>query len=214
MRGCLWLGRRGRNHRPASGVIVAVICSPCRSRLSARGSRSVTLSPQPRRTAILTATLGQAPDLGKAATALTSAVALLDHYVRSSAREDEAVRANQRARRATHRRSRSVTQRAPTSAARAAAPSPSATGESYGNSYPSSAYTSSYSSPAVAPSATANWYGNSNSSPANSGASSQASSSSQPATSGSAPAASTQTTQPAFGQNGTLGPGRGAPGTQ
>ena len=169
---------------------------------------------KPRRTAILTATPGQAPDLSKAATTLTSAVAWLEHYVASSTREDKAVRANQRARRATHRRSRSVTQRAPTSAAPAAAPSSSATGESYGNSYSSSAYTSSYSSPAVAPSATANAYDNSNSSPADSGASSQASSSSQPATSGSAPAASTQTTRPAFGQNGTLGPGRGAPGTQ
>ena len=169
---------------------------------------------KPRRTAILTATRGQAPDLGEAATTLTSAVALIEHYVASSAREDEAVRAKQRARRATHRRSHSVTQRAPTSAARVAAPSSSATADSYGNSYSSTAYTSSYSSPAAAPSATANSYASSSSSPADSGASSPASSSSQPASSGSAPAASTQTTQPAFGQNGTLGPGRGAPGTQ
>jgi hypothetical protein len=55
------------------------------------------------------------------------------------------------------------------------------------------------------------------STPSYSSSSSTAASSSQPATSGAAAATSTSTThqsQPAFGQNGSLGPGRGAAGTQ
>jgi hypothetical protein len=38
--------------------------------------------------------------------------------------------------------------------------------------------------------------------------------STRPATTSATPATRTQSTQPAFGQNGSLGPGRGAAGTQ
>ena len=52
------------------------------------------------------------------------------------------------------------------------------------------------------------------STPSYSGASSTSAASSQPATSTSASSSTSHQSQPAFGQNGSLGPGRGAPGTQ
>lgn len=58
------------------------------------------------------------------------------------------------------------------------------------------------------------WTTPTDSASASSSSSSAPTSSAQSATSQPAPAVTTQTTEPAFGQNGTLGPGRGAPGTQ
>jgi hypothetical protein len=52
------------------------------------------------------------------------------------------------------------------------------------------------------------------STPSYSSSSSTAASSSQPATSTAASSSTSHQSQPAFGQNGSLGPGRGAPGTQ
>ena len=52
------------------------------------------------------------------------------------------------------------------------------------------------------------------STPSYSNSSSTAASSSQPATSTAASSSTSHQSQPAFGQNGSLGPGRGAPGTQ
>ena len=52
------------------------------------------------------------------------------------------------------------------------------------------------------------------STPSHSGSSSTSAASSQPATSAAASSSTSRQSQPAFGQNGSLGPGRGAPGTQ
>jgi hypothetical protein len=144
---------------------------------------------KPRRAAVAASGSRHTPDLGAAAKVLTAAVGVVEHEVRGIANAHHAVRART-ARRTKHPRSRGAHQhRQKGQSGTAAAP-------------PASAASSD---------------GSSSSSPAYSGSTSAQSTSSQPVTSQSAPATSTQhsqSTQPPFGQNGTLGPGRGAPGTQ
>jgi hypothetical protein len=142
---------------------------------------------KPHRAAVGAAGSVHAPDLGAAATALTAAVALAEHQIGAKANAQHAVRAR-RAHRAAARRSHRAHQHPPKS--RSAAPPPASTSSSSGSS---------------------------SSSPTYSGATSAASTSSQSGTTEPTSATSTQhtqSTQPAFGQNGSLGPGRGAAGTQ
>jgi hypothetical protein len=125
-----------------------------------------------------------------AAKVLTAAVGFVEHEVRGIANPYDAVAARP-ARHATHPRSRRAHRHRQKhqSAAPTAAPPPTSTGSSYSSA---------------------------SSSPAYNGSTSASSTSSQPVTSQSSAASTphTQSTQPAFGQNGTLGPGRGAPSTQ
>jgi len=140
---------------------------------------------KPRRASLGVTTSAHAPGFGTAAKALTAALGFVEHHVRTGSSARPRVRAR-RPRQATRHHHRAARGRSPASA-----------------------------SPAPAPSTSSN--GSSSSPPAYSGFSAAPASSSQPATSESTPAASSSTTQrsqPAFGANGTLGPGRGAPGTQ
>ena len=188
------LRARARKPRLVSGRHASIVALAIVITVAATIAIAVALSAsptRPRRAPDAAASLRQAPDLRRTATALTAAIWFVEHHVRASARAHRSVRAR-RARPATHRRAYRATQH----------PSPS-------QSVAPAAATSSVSTATSSSSAS--------SSPSSNGSSSAPSTSSQSATSEPAPAASaqhTQSTQPAFGQNGSLGPGRGAPGTQ
>jgi hypothetical protein len=142
---------------------------------------------KPRQASLGATTSAQALGVGTAAKSLTAALGLVEHQAptRSAARHSATAR---RPRHKTRHRTHAASKRSRV----AASGSPP---------------------PAVPPPAAT-----SSSSPSYSGSSSAPSTSSQSGTSEPASTASTQrsqpTHQPAFGQNGSLGPGRGAPGTQ
>jgi hypothetical protein len=191
------LRARARKPRLVSGRHARIVPLAIVSTVAATIAIAVALSAsptRPRRAPDAAASLRQAPDLTpdlRTAKALTAAIWFVEHHVRGSARAHRSVRAR-RARPATHRRAYGATHH-PSSSQSVAPPAA-----------PSSVSTASSS-------------GSASSSPSYSGSSSVTSTSSQSVTSEPAPAASaqhTQSTQPAFGQNGSLGPGRGAPGTQ
>ena len=142
--------------------------------------------PTQRKASVGATTSAQAASFGRAAKSLTAALGVVEHEARSgsTARHGATVR---RPRHKTRHRAHTASKRSGAAARRSRRPTaPTQT--------PSSAPRPSYSS-----------------------SSSTAASSSQPATSTAAAATSSNTShqsQPAFGQNGSLGPGRGAPGTQ
>jgi hypothetical protein len=147
--------------------------------------------PKPPRAAVVASSARQASDFSAVTKALTAAVGLTERQVGDtrSRHSVRARRANHASQRSSHR-ARRHPPKARTAALAATSP-PASTASSYG--------------------------GSTSSSPAYSQSSSTPSTSSQSGTSQPASATSTQhsqTTQPAFGQNGVLGPGRGAPGTQ
>ena len=176
---------RGRGASIVAATLVAAVTATIGIAVALSGSHA-----KPRRAAVVGASSSHASSLGRAASALTAAVGLVEHQIAARTNTRRAAQAR-RSHRAAHLSRRA--HRHP-SKSQSAAPPPS----------PSPASTSSSS-------------GSSSSSPVYSGSSSAASTGSQSVTSAPASTASTprtQSTQPAFGQNGTLGPGRGASGTQ
>ena len=145
--------------------------------------------PKAHQATVVASSAGHA-DFAVVTNALSAAAGLVGHQLRGDARPHHSVRAR-RANRASQRPPRRAHRHPLKSrtAAPAATPPATSTASSYGSSTSSSpAYSRSTSAPST---------------------------SSQPVTSQSAASTQhTQSTQPAFGQNGTLGPGRGAPGTQ
>ena len=149
-------------------------------------------SPKAHHASVVTSSAGQASDFAAVTNALSTAVGLAGHQLRGDARPHHSVRArrgnraSQRPSRGAHRHSAKHRTVAP-----AATPPPASTSTSYGSSTSSSPVYSQSSSPP-----------STNSDSAASRAASTVSTHH-----------SQQKTQP-FGQNGILGPGRGAPGTQ
>ena len=144
---------------------------------------------KPRRPALLASTSAQA--FASAAAAPGTAMGIVEHHFRIQAsRSDGAPASGARVKRHQSRPAgrRSTTRQSASAAGATKSPAPSA-----------GSYQSSSSTPT---------YGGSSSSPPSGG------STSPPSTPTAHPAAHKQTTQPAFGANGSLGPGRGASGTQ
>lgn len=168
----------------AAGTLVTAVTATIGIAVALGGSPA-----KPRPAAVAGASSGQAPGLGAAARALTAAVGLVEHQVGVRTNTRRAVR-GRRTHRAAHLSHRA--HRRPSKSQSAAPP------------------------PSPSPTSTSSSSGSSSSSPVYSGSSSASSTSSQPVTSAASTASTqpTQSTQPAFGQNGTLGPGRGAPSTQ
>jgi hypothetical protein len=153
-------------------------------------ARAINGAPPKAHQATVVASSAGHADFALATNALSAAAGLVGHQLRGDAKPHHSVRAR-RANRASQRPSRRAHRHPLKSrtAAPAATPPATSTASSYGSS--------------------------TSSSPAYRGSTSAPSTSSQPVTSQSvASTQRTQSTQPAFGQNGTLGPGRGAPGTQ
>jgi hypothetical protein len=176
-----------------SGMPASVVALVLVSTVAATIGIAIALSAsptQPRQTPEVAASLGQAHDLNSTATALTAAVWFTERHIRSGP-ADRSVRTRRRT--TTHRRAHRAGQHPSSSQSitPTAVSSPVSTARSSASASVSSSSSASGGTPST----------------------SSQSVSSQSA----APAASaqrTQSTQPAFGQNGTLGPGRGAASTQ
>jgi hypothetical protein len=184
IRECALHLRWGGGASIAAGTLIAAVTATVGIAVALGGSPA-----KPRPAAVSDSRSEQASSLAAAAGALSAVAGLMGHHADAitNAHHIVGARPSHRAVHLSHRVQRDLWQ-SPSSA-----PQPSTV----------TASTSSSS-------------GSSRSSPVD-GSRSASSTSSQPVTSALAPSASAQRAQPtqrAFGQNGTLGPGRGAPGTQ
>lgn len=173
--------------RPASVVALVLV-----STVAATIGIAIALSAsptQPRHTPEAAASLGQAPDLNSTATALTAAVWFTERHIRSGP-ADRSVRTR---RRTTHRRAHRAGQHP--SSSQSITPTAVSSPVSTASSSASASVSSSSSASGGTPSTSSQSVSSQSAAPA-------------------ASAQRTQSTQPAFGQNGTLGPGRGAASTQ
>ena len=174
----------------AAALAVAAIATAAIGIASAVGG-GVT---KPRPSPPIASTSAAAPGFAAKAQGQATVFGIVEHHVRVRASEAGGVPAN-RTRRAARHHSRPASNRSPVGADQSTAPgttSPAQSTGSYGTSSTSPTYSGSGSS----------------SSPGYGG------STPPPSAPTARPASHTQTTQPAFGANGSLAPGRGAAGTQ
>jgi hypothetical protein len=187
------LRARARGPSLVSGRLASVVALVLVSTVAATIGIAIALSaspPQPRHTPDAAASLGQAADLNSTATALTAAVWFTERHIRGSGPADRSVRTR---RRTTHRRAHRAGQHP--SSRQSITPTVVSSPVSTESSSASAGVSSSSSASGVTPSTSSQSLSSESAAPA-------------------ASAQRTQSTQPAFGQNGTLGPGRGAASTQ
>ena len=173
--------------RPAS-VVALVLVSTVAATIGIATALSASPT-QPRHTPEAAASLGRGPDLNSTAAALTAAVWFTERHIRSGP-ADRSVRTR---RRTTHRRAHRAGQHP--SSSQSITPTAVSSPVSTASSSASAGVSSSSSASGVTPSTSSQSVSSQSAAPA-------------------ASAQRTQSTQPAFGQNGTLGPGRGAASTQ
>jgi hypothetical protein len=193
---------RERVSHPARGRGASIVAATLVAAATATIGIAAALSSspaKPRRAEAAAASSGHAPHIEAAARVLGAAVGFMERQIAARSNAYRAVRAR-RGHPAAHRSHAHQHPSKSQSAAPPPSPSPTSTASSSGSSGSTPAYSGSSSTRAY------------------SGSSATPSTSSQSGTSESAATGTAQRTsstqQPAFGQNGTLGPGRGASGTQ